>query len=488
MRTTGLVLTALYLIAGCSSNDEIGAMLVIDQPSASETTYAEMRDFYVIGSYPEGVTRPGNIRMELFRGETASGTPIRTIQSQVDPTSCVTLESSLDLTYASGSNYGVTMVPDIVKEPNGLLDPNNKVVVTDTYYAGIILGGATKSFDTTYEGPDGTPLEDLTAGTYTVKVTGLSCDTQHMVATRQVHIGLTHASLGRFSPAASLAKLTAFANEMGYRIYLDNFPGYFAWKSNLYEIKNRWMPNNSIEVANDLEGTTIDNVAAARNDVLVYNVKPTSATNLVETAALVKNALTESTSTVWHFYDVGEPTLNYVDENGVTKSVEGRISDFAQADRHVLVRAEVQVKDGAAQENIYNVADVTPKAIDFDLSDGFIMTTADSFSLFGVVRAIPSSVTAGAHDGEYTIDDRITQMKYSVNLDGVMVNTVTKDLSLGRIYDTANPTTITYSTYEYKHQFLDAMAPGIYDINVIGLNTIGDEVAGTAETFAVTVE
>ena len=270
-------------------------------------------------------------------------------------------------------------------------------------------------------------------------------------------------------------------------MYTNNFPGYFAWGSNLYEIKNRWIPNNSIEVVNDLEGTTIDNVAAAMNDLLVYNVKPTSATNMVETAALVKYGLTESSSTAWHYYDVGEPTLNYVDEHGASISVDGNFTDFPESDRHVLIRAEIQENDGTSTENIYNIADTTPKTVVFDLSNGITMTTADEFSLFGVVRAIPSTVTPASHGHEYTIDNRIAQIQYTISSGGSVVTTITKDINLGRIYDAANPTVISSSSFEYKHVFSDALAAGVYEINAVGLDSNGEEVAGTAASFTLTV-
>lgn len=488
MKIPRLIFIAVLLLSGCSSgSDESAGDLIIDQPSDTEATFAELRDFYVIGSYPEGVTEPGDIKIELFRGESASGTLVRTIQSQVDPTTCVTAESSLDLTYANGTSYGITMVPDIIKEPNGILDPNNKVVVTSTYYAGLILGGATKTFDTTYQDSDGNSLEDLTDGTYTIKVSGLSCDAQNMTATKQVTFGLTHASLGRFSPTSTLAKLEAFTTEKGYRIYRNNFPGYFAWGSNLYEIKSRWMPNNSIEVVNDLNGTTIDNIAAALNDLLIYNIRTTSATNMVETAAIVKYELTDSSSTAWHYYDVGEPTLTYTNENGASVSVDGNFADFAENDRHVLIRAEIQTNDGTSMENIYNVADTTPKEVDFDLSDGISMTTADKFSLFGAVRAIPSSVTDASHSHEYTIDNRIAQIKYAISTGETVVITATKDINLGRIYDTANPTAISYSSFEYKHEFSDTLVAGVYSVAAVGLDSNGAEVDGTTESFALTV-
>ncbi len=488
MKAFKVLIVALVFLAGCSSGGGLSA-IVIDQPSDGETTFAELRDFYVIGSYSEGITRPGDIKIELFRGEVAVGTPIRTIQSHVDTTSCLTPESALDLDYPNGDNFGVTMVPDIVKEPGSIYDPNNKVVVTQEYFAGLILGGATKDFDTTYEDSDGNPLEDLTEGTYTIKVTGLSCQTAYMTATKTVQFGLTHASLGRFSPDSSLQKLEAFTQENGYRIYRNNFPGYFAWQGNLYEIKSRWMPNNSIEVVNDLEGTMIDNVQSALNDMLVYNVRPTSATNTVETAALVKNELTESENTAWHYYDVGEPTLYYVDEDGEPTSLDCSFADFAANDRHVLIRAEVQVKDETSVDNVYNVEDPTEKRVDLNPSDGVAMTTADELNLFGVVRAIPSTVTAGTHSHEYTIDNTINVIRYTIrDSEGGELLTVDKEINLERIYDPTNPDNRSLSSYEYKHKFSEDIAAGEYEITAVGVDTNEEEVDGTREEFTLTVE
>jgi hypothetical protein len=49
------------------------------------------------------------------------------------------------------------MVPDIVQEPDGFLFPGNKVVVTKDYFAGVILGGVTRNFDTDYTMPRACP-------------------------------------------------------------------------------------------------------------------------------------------------------------------------------------------------------------------------------------------------------------------------------------------------------------------------------------------
>ncbi len=481
----------ILMQASCSSSGGGAAALtlVIDEPSQYETNFAELRDLYVIGSYSGTVTTPGDIRIQLYRGSSATGELVRDIQSQVDPETGVTPESSLNLDYASGSDYGITMVPDLVEVPGGFLDPNNKVVVTTDYFAGVILGGATKDFDTTYTDSDGNPLEDLTAGTYTIVVWGVNGDVEGLHVTKEITFGLTHASLGRFSPASTLEKLTAFTRANDYRAYFNRFPGYFLYEGNLYEIKDRFMPNNSIEVVNDLTGTTIDTVAAAYNDLLIYNVRATSATNTVETAALVRYELTESERSVFHYYDIGEPTITYVNGDAASVTVDGAYATFATDDRLVLPRVEIQDAGTTLGDNLYYVDDTTPTELDLDVSDGVTVGTTDVFSVFGVVRPIPSTVTAGTHNYEFSIDDRIAQIAYTItDAGGATVETATRDVELERSYDDTNRTSLSGSVYEFKHEFTIDDGAGTYTVALIGLDTLGAEVTGTAESFTVVVE
>ena len=150
-----------------------GGVLVITQPSRNESVFAEMRDFYVYGIFPVRLERPGDLRIELFRGDNTTGERIRLIESHVDPVSGITPWSAIEMNYTDGLDWGNKMVPDLVKEPGGLFNPTNKLVVTNDYYLGLVLGGVTKGIDTTYTDKDDRPLKDLTAGNYTLRVTGL---------------------------------------------------------------------------------------------------------------------------------------------------------------------------------------------------------------------------------------------------------------------------------------------------------------------------
>ena len=487
MRKILFLSTLIVFLSACGSGVAV-APLTIDQPSADELTFAEKRDFYVLSFFPESIARPGDIKIQLYRGTDLLAEPIREIQSHVDNVTCTTPASSLKQNYDEGSDYGITMVPDLIEEPGGFLDPNNKVIVTNDYYAGVILGGASKYFDTNYTDADGEQLTDLTAGTYTIVVTGLSCSFVDQTVTKQIQFGLTHASLGRFSPASSLAKLTAFTQAQGYRSYFNLFPGYFSYGGNLYEIKNRWMPNNAIEVVNDLTGTVIDNEDVAENDALIYNIKESTATNSVELAAIVRYELLDSSMTTLHHYDIGEPTITYINASSESVTVDGAYTAFIDGAPLVLTRAEVQEEDASVGDNLYTVGDTTPKTLDLDLSDGITIGSGEEFNIFGVAKVIPSSVSAGAHNYEFTIDNRISEVQYVIkDSDGDTIQTVTKEINLARIYDSSDPTSLSYSIYEFMHEFTISEGAGTYTVELVGIDSNNTEVAGTLQSFEVTV-
>lgn len=58
-----LVIIILSLVPACHALND----LVITQPSANETTFAEMRDLYVYGVFPNTpLGTPGDVEIELF--------------------------------------------------------------------------------------------------------------------------------------------------------------------------------------------------------------------------------------------------------------------------------------------------------------------------------------------------------------------------------------------------------------------------------------
>ncbi len=486
-----IVACILLLIPGCAGITP-ESYISIDTPDEYSSVFAEERDFYVIGSYSPDILNPGNIRIELYSGDTPAGTPVRSIVSRVNE-SGVTARDSIEEEYPNGTSfdYGLIMAPDIVNYPGGINNASNKVVVTKDYYAGLFLGGVTKDFDTGYTWPDGTPLEDLTAGDYTILVTGLSGDAEGLTATKTIHLGLTHAALGRFSPQSQMDALTTFARENNYRLYTDPFPGFFVppnAPSELYEIKNRWMPNNAIEVVNDLGGTITDTPDSAENDIVLYNIRNTSTTNMVETAALIRYGFIDSERTSCHYYNTGEPVIEYTDiETGKETALTGNLTELSPEERLVFTRADIRPKNNVTDENIYIVGSETPIRIDTNPYDGIMVTTGDEFCLFGVVKPIESPLTPLEHPYSFMPEKTIATLSYTIkNTNGTILDEQEKTVILGRVYDPQSPDWISYSVSEFASEF-SFDTPGTYTLNVAGYDTDGTFVDGTEKALNITV-
>jgi hypothetical protein len=469
----------------------------LDIPSDAETVFAETRDFTVVGYFDVPLTRPGDVRIELFAGESAEGQPVRVIQSRVDPATGVTPRAALDFGYAAGQAWGpdgpvtdparIVMTPDLVAAPGGIENPTNKVVVTHEYYAGVILGGVSRTFDTQYAA-GGIPWIDLVAGAYTIRVSGLSGQLAGLEQTKRIEFGRTHAMLGRFSPANHRDALLDFAAASGYRTYIDFFPGFFAHDGYSFEVPGRWMANNSIEVVNTAPHALVDDIAAARNNVLLYNISPSSATNRIEIGAIIANGLL-GPQTTFHYYDTGEPVITWVDAvSGELRAIEGTIETFPHGDRLAVTRVEIRTADGVLEDNLHDVGSDAPTSLDTNVDDGVSVRTTDEFRVFGVVTPIPAGTQPGELAHQYEMDNSIEAIRYHVRTaDGDLVHTWTRATGLGRRYSPVDsPDQVALSMYEFAHE-LHIGNDGEYTISLTGLDAEGQAVPGTTESFAVTV-
>lgn len=128
MATARVLLSVLltlgaFLVVGTAGAAE---SLTIDRPSPNETAMGEMRDFYVTGAIPDDITIPGDVRIEVFRGASAVGIPVRAIESHVDAVTGTTPLSAIADDYPSGTAKGTVMVPDLVREPGGSPRPGTR--------------------------------------------------------------------------------------------------------------------------------------------------------------------------------------------------------------------------------------------------------------------------------------------------------------------------------------------------------------------------
>ena len=245
-----------------------------------------------------------------------------------------TNRSCLDFSFVNGVTVGGGYVPDIVINPDGsgFTDPNNKVVVTDRYYAGLVLGGVTQTYNTTYKDSSGTTLQNLTAGDYTILVTGLSGTLNGENITENITFGITNTALGTNRPPDNKNARISYAIQHNLRTYFDAFPGYFSdGGSNWSNFVFRAYPNNGIEVVNDLSGTVLDTIAVANNTMFLYNINSASTDLLGRTGPDPEDNLQDSPNTTFLYYSNGEPFLKYVDTSGTSRNIASAITPFTGA-------------------------------------------------------------------------------------------------------------------------------------------------------------
>ena len=483
-----LVIIALLLILPAQA-----AELSITQPSANETRIAELRDFYVYGIFTGTVTNPGDIRIEVYKGDSPTGPPVRIIRSHVDPVTGITNASMMNQSYCAVTGYCTrlngAMVPDLIESPGGLTDPANKLVVTNRYYLGMIQGGVTKGFGTKYTDGAGAPLADLTAGNYTIRVTGLSGSFAGQSVNETITLGLTRTALGRFSPPSNRDAITRYAITHDRHVYYDWFPGYFTDPDNtsvFWESPRRWTPNNGIEVVNDRPGTLIDTPAVADNAMFIYNINSASTSSGVELAGILKYGLADSPNTTFLHYDTGEPVMKYNDASSGLRILYGNPVPFPVSRRLVLSRAEIVTPGATSRENLYDPNDVTTqKTVDFDPANGITVPAGKEFILYGATKPIASAVTPTAVPYRFTIDNRIAGITCTItDAAGHTVSTGTHEVNLSRLSTAGRPQN---SLWEFGIEVTRLKVPGTYTVRLAGVDVSGNPVAETDETIAVTV-
>ncbi|WP_319579436.1 hypothetical protein [uncultured Methanospirillum sp.] len=488
-----LIICILPVIIVADNQDSGVVSLVITQPSDNETNFAEKRDFYVYGIFPNRLDCPGDIRIELFAGDNAGGQRVRLLESHVDPLTGTTPLSCIETNYSEGQNRGNVMVADLVKEPGGLYDPSNKVVVTNDYYQGLILGGVTKDFDTTYRDNTGDPLKDLTAGTYTIRVTGLSGNLSGQVVEKIVTFGLTDSLFGTDRPPVNLQNRITYAGIHHLRIDRDWFPGYFiypGYNNTGYTVPKRWNPNNAIESVNDQNGTIIDSPAVANNSLILYNINEKSTTYGVELSSILKYGLEDNRNTTFLYYDTGEPYLTYTDQKtGIQENITGNLTPFPKDCRMIFTRTEIYQNDNHEQENTFDPwNNTTAMQVDYNLSDGITILPGDECILYGVTKPIRSSVNETKIPHRYTINNRIAVITYSVlDEDGNDIYNSSRSVNLSRLFTQGSSDRFN-SIFEFGHEFRSPDKPGRYTISSQGIDLTGKVVEGTESIMPVTVQ
>lgn len=480
-------------IAVClCTNDAEAIKISVTAPSLREQVFESGRDFYVIGTLDrEGISAdklPIDIKVEVVEtGLAREGIikPLRTVRSNVDKVSGITPERDIYFRYEGKAPWVniprehlvKSPPPDIIYrhgDPDSFNDPRLKAAVTENTFAALIQGGCTKDFDTDYSK---IYSGDLEWKVYRIIVSALSGDTVLDSSYLDVVFGSSKDKvLTRFSPKEHFDSVKNFADERGYRIYIESFPGY--WNLGLmgqtYEIPLRWRANDSLEYT------------AGHVHAIIYNITEERSTcQTVEIGKIAFDGWLDSDEITYYFYDIGEPFLNYTDYDG-TRKLSGSIVPFEKDDRLHFTRAEFNAPSDYAPFE-------TAGRIDKNIYDSVTVEDGETLTLYGAVTPIQpllSEVTENG-DGTFKTGNRIAYINYTFEdmICGIIYRDK-RDVTMRRIYNTNGERKSSDSIYEFRHTFdlPPSMKGRIVTVRAAGYDRHGEEVYGTEEFFYLRVK
>ena len=476
--------SACLLVYSSAMNAE-AVVISILAPSADEQVLESGRDFYVIGRIERDGVRPEdipfNIRVDVAEtGLVRDGKmiPLRTVSSHVDHFTGLTPERDIYFRY-EGTAPWVDISreelyryppPDLVYrhgDPESFYDPSLKAVVTKDRFAVLIQGGVTKDFDTAYNYPD-----DLGWKLYRIIVTAVTGDKVLARTEEDVMFGTVQEKvLARFSPDEHMRSVVSFAEENGFRIYRDLFPGYWPCADgSVYEIPRRWRANDALEYV------------GGRVHAVIYNIREKRcATQEVEIGRMAFEGWLDSEDVIYYHYDIGEPSLRFGTWYG-SDIKKGKIIAFKNGDRLELLRAETgDIKDRYYPED-------TIGTVDWDVHDSVSVDPDTPLAICGAVTPIQPmlSEVIPNDDGTFEVENQIRHIRYRFvdMMDGVL-HEESKEVFLERNYRNSDGEWSLDSIYEFRHFFdLPEILNGrIMTVYVDAYDNKGIEIEGASEAF-----
>lgn len=458
-------------------------------PSADELVLESGRDFYVIGRLErEGVSSkdmPFDIRVEVAEtGLVRDGKmfPVRTVSSHVDYSSGVTPERDIYYRYEGKAPWVDISREELCRfpppdlayrhgDPDSFYDPSLKAVVTEDRFAVLIQGGVTKDFDTAYSYP-----EELGWKLYRIIVTAVAGDKIIARSETDVMFGTVQEKvLARFSPDKHMSAVISFAEENGFRIYRDLFPGYWPCADgSVYEIPRRWRANDALEYV------------GGKVHAVIYNIREKKcATQEVEIGRMAFEGWLDSEDVTYYHYDIGEPSLKYSTWYG-TDIKRGKLIIFKNGKRIALTRAET------GRENKDYYPETTIDKADWNVYDSVSVDRGRPLILCGAVTPIQPrlSEVIPNDDGTFEVGNRISRIRYKFvdMIEGLLYETE-KEVSLERRYKNPDGEWSLGSIYEFRH-FLDLpeiLHGRIVTVYVDTCDKNGDQVEDTSEAFYLRV-
>lgn len=461
--------TAEPVTEAAAVSSELGIAITV--PSENEKTIAPRRSFYVKGTFSKGVSEGSKVTVTVKKA--GQENPARTISTNIKANknkkvNMLTLKNPDEEQWVMDS-----AMPDLIWDGTNESSAKNgdlKCYYDDAGFCALIPGGKTElSVDDTLNLVDtsGQPYAPLADGAYTVSVEVEEPGAAKVVQTTDITIGTTQDKiLARFSPDTHKDRVTAFAGNKGYRMYMDPFPGYWNAGKNFCEIAPEWRAADATEYT---EGKV---------HFVIYNVKGTSTTYGVE-LGLLQDRQEINTRLSNYYYSTGEPAA----VAGVTSAIEA----FAAGDKLQLVRAELN--QGEEKDGVLNQDRTAEPAYDMNVMDGVTANAGENLSLYGVTAPIQIAASdiqknTGTLANTYTLNNKIKKIVYQISGSGVD-QTYEKEVILNRKSGGWD----NYSELEFKHVIpvTYAMAGKTLTVSAKGYDAHGAAISGTEETFSLTV-
>lgn len=484
------IIVAFACLLFCSPALRAEAVAIsILAPSVYEQVLESGRDFYVIGKIERGGLNPEDMPFDIRVDVAETGLvrdgkmmPVRTVSSRIDPLTGLTPERDIYCRYEGKAPWveisrellSKSPPPDLVYrhgDPESFYDPSLKAVVTKDRFAVLVQGGVTKDFDTSYNYP-----EDLAWKLYRIIVTAVSGDKILARAEEDVMFGTVQEKiLARFSPDEHMKEVVSFAEENGFRIYRDLFPGY--WKcadGSVYEIPRRWRANDALEYV------------GGRVHAVIYNIREKKcATQEVEIGRMAFEGWLDSEDVIYYHYDIGEPSLRFGTWYG-TETKKGKLVAFENGDRLELTRVEAgNLKDSYYPED-------TIERVDWNIHDSVSADPGVPLAICGTVTPIQPmlSEVIPNDDGTFEVGNRISNIRYRFvdMIDGVL-HEESKEAFLERNYMNSGGEWSLDSIYEFRHllNLPEILNGRVLTVYVDAYDKKGVEIEGTSEAFYLRV-
>lgn len=451
----------------------------IETPSATESTIAPGRSFYVMGTFANGesLSDGDKVTVEL---KDPTGKVIRCISTTIKDNTSMYIDYPKLSYYGSNKDELLTAgMPDLIWDGSDEASFHNgdvKLYYNEKEFAALIPGGeGVLSEGLELVDGSGNKYDVLPEGEYTICVTVTDqTDTKNDdtdafgTAEKKMNIGVNASKLlSRFSPKAHNSRVTEFVKANNYRIYTDLFPGYWS-KGNIFcEILPEWRAADATEYL------------AGKVHFVIYNLKGSSASYAVEVAILQETqSIDDPERLQCYYYAYGEPALP-----DAAKTVSPIVS-FEAGDKMQLVRAETTTLETA--DNIYQQDAPEAENYDLDLSDGVQAKVGETVSVYGVTAPIQLSAADIVDNGDnsYTLNNKISTVRYRITGDGVDTS-MEKEVKINRVSGGWD----NYSEFEFKHdlKISEDMLGKQLKVEAAGYDAHGALVKGTEEQFTIAV-